>query len=52
MPSNKNTVYIAIELSTSIWLVGTRLPGAAKSRMHRMNAGDTAALLALTCQGT
>jgi transposase len=47
MPSNKNTVYIAIELSTSIWLVGTRLPGAAKSRMHRMNAGDTAALLAL-----
>lgn len=47
MPSNENTVTIAIELSTSVWLVGTRLPGAAKSRMHRIKAGDTAALLTL-----
>src|SRR4051812_36152993 len=47
MPSNENIVHIAIELSTAVWLVGTRLPGAAKSRMHRINAGDTAALLAL-----
>lgn len=47
MPFNENTVYIAIELSTSVWLVGARLPGAAKSRMHRIDAGDTAALLAL-----
>ena len=47
MPSNENTVTIAIELSTSVWLVGTRLPGAAKSRMHRLNAGDTTALLTL-----
>lgn len=47
MPSNENTVHIAIELSTSIWLVGTRLPDAAKSRMHRIDAGDTAALLSL-----
>ena len=44
---NENTIYIAIELSTSVWLVGTRLPGAAKSRMHRIGSGDTAALLAL-----
>ena len=47
MQLNENTVYIAIELSTSVWLVGTRLPGAAKSRMHRIAAGDTAALLTL-----
>lgn len=47
MPLNENTIHIAIELSTSIWLVGTRLPGATKSRMHRIAAGDTAALLAL-----
>lgn len=47
MPSNENTIYVAIELSTSLWLVGTRLPGAAKCRMHRMDAGDTAALLTL-----
>ncbi len=47
MPSNENTIHVAIELSTSLWLVGTRLPGAAKCRMHRMDAGDTAALLTL-----
>jgi transposase len=47
MPSNENTIHVAIELSTSLWLVGTRLPGAAKSRMHRIAAGDTAALLTL-----
>ncbi len=48
MPLNENTIYIAIELSTSIWLVGTRLPGATKSRMHRIAAGDTPALLPLS----
>ena len=47
MSSNENTIHVAIELSTSLWLVGTRLPGAAKCRMHRMEAGDTAALLTL-----
>lgn len=47
MSSNENIVSIAIELSTSVWLVGTRLPGALKSRMHRIDAGDTAALLTL-----
>ena len=35
MPSNENTIHVAIELSTSIWLVSTRLPGAAKCRMQR-----------------
>jgi transposase len=47
MSSNDSTTHIAIELSTSLWLVATRLPGVAKSRMHRIDAGDTAALLAL-----
>ena len=47
MSSNDRTTHIAIELSTSLWLVATRLPGVAKSRMHRIDAGDTAALLAL-----
>ncbi|MFC0389727.1 IS110 family RNA-guided transposase [Muricoccus vinaceus] len=47
MPSNDNIIHIAIEFSTSVWLVGTRLPGAAKSRMHRIDAGDSKALLTL-----
>ena len=47
MPSSESTVHIASEVSTSIWLVGTRLPGAAKSRMHRIAAGNSAALLSL-----
>jgi transposase len=47
MSFQSNTTLVALELSNSIWLVGTRLPGAQKSRMHRISAGDTAALLAL-----
>jgi transposase len=46
MPSD-NTVHVAIELSFSSWLVATRLPGAEKSRLHRIEGGDTTALLAL-----
>ena len=46
MPS-ENTVHIAIELSLSSWLVAARLPGAEKSRLHRIEGGDTSALLAL-----
>lgn len=40
------TTLVSFELSNSVWLVGTRLAGARKSRMHRISAGDTAALLA------
>jgi transposase len=47
MSSNESTIHIAIELSTSSWLVATRLPGIAKSRMHRIDVGDTTALLTL-----
>ena len=45
MPS-ENTIRIAIELSASSWLVAARLPGAEKSRLYRIEGGDTAALLA------
>jgi transposase len=46
MPS-KTTIRVAIELSVSSWLVAARLPGIAKSRLHRIEGGDTAALLTL-----
>lgn len=44
MPS-ENTVHVAIELSVSSWLVAARLPGVNKSRLHRLEGGDTVALL-------
>lgn len=47
MSFQSNNTLVALELSNSVWLVGTRLAGAQKSRMHRISAGDTAALLAL-----
>ena len=46
MPS-ETTIHVAIELSVSSWLVATRPPGAAKSRLHHIEGGDTTALLAL-----
>ena len=49
MPS-RNIVYVAIELSFSSWLVAARLPGTEKSRLHRIEGGDTAALLALLAE--
>src|ERR671926_154335 len=49
MPS-RNIVYVAIELSFSLWLVAARLPGTEKSRLHRVEGGDTAALLALLAE--
>ena len=44
---SETTVHIAIELSFSSWLVAARLPGAQKVRLHRVEGGNTAALLAL-----
>ena len=49
MPS-ESTVHVAIELSASSWLIAARLPGAGKSRLHRLEGGDTAALLALLAE--
>jgi len=46
MPS-KTTIYIAIELSVSSWLVAARLPGIEKARHRSIKGGDTTALLAL-----
>lgn len=45
MPS-ENTIRIAIELSVSSWLVAAQLPGGEKSRLYRIEGGDTATLLA------
>lgn len=47
MSFTSDSILIALELSNSLWLVGTRMPGAQKSHMHRVSAGDTAALLSL-----
>src|SRR5271154_981785 len=47
---SENIIRIAIELSVSSWLVAVRLPGADKSRLHRLEGGDTTALLALISQ--
>jgi transposase len=49
MPS-ETTVRVAIELSFSSWLIAARLPGAEKSRLHRIEGGDTTALLALIAE--
>lgn len=45
--SPDNTIHLAIELSVSSWLVAARLPGIEKSRLHRIEGGDTTALLTL-----
>ncbi|MGH7209878.1 MAG: IS110 family transposase, partial [Acetobacteraceae bacterium] len=49
MPS-ENTVHVAIELSFSSWLVAVRLPGADKPRLHRVEGGNAAELLALIAE--
>jgi hypothetical protein len=48
---SENTIHIAIELSVSSWLVAVWLPGAEKSRLHRIEGGDTKALLAFDAEG-
>ena len=40
-------VYLAIELSSTVWLIAAHLPGADRPKLHRIEAGDTAALLGL-----
>ena len=41
------TILLAVELSASTWLVAARVPGWEKPHLHRIDGGDTAALLAL-----
>ena len=43
--SSKTTIYVAIELSASSWLVAARLPGVKKVRVDRLESGDTMGLL-------
>ena len=47
MSFTSDTILVALALSNSLWLVGTRMPSAQKSHMHRVTAGDTAALLTI-----
>lgn len=49
MPS-ENIVYVSIELSVSSWLVAARLPNTEKLRLHRLEGGDTAALLTVIAE--
>ena len=37
---SETTVHVAIELSSSSWLVAIRLPGTEKSRVRRIEGGD------------
>ena len=39
-------LFLALELSKSAWLLAAHPPGADKPKLHRIEAGDTAALLA------
>ena len=48
--SSESTVYIAIELSVSSWLVAARLPNTNKARLHRLEGGNTTALLKLIAE--
>src|SRR5262249_43619723 len=41
------TIHLAIELSASSWLIAARVPGSEKPHLHRIDGGNTAALLAL-----
>ena len=50
MPTNiasRPIVYLAIELSATSWVVACRRPMNEKIKLHRMEAGDGNALLAL-----
>jgi len=48
--SSKTTIYIAIELSASSWLVAARLPGIKKVRIDRLDSGDTMGLLKIIAE--
>src|SRR3954462_11147512 len=43
----RRALYVALELSDSSWLIAGQWPGLEKPKLHRIEAGDTAALLAL-----
>ena len=39
-------IYLAIELSSSSWVIAYRVPRNDKAKLHRLEAGDGAGLLA------
>src|SRR6202050_1169958 len=39
-------IYLAIELSSSSWVIAYRVPRNDKAKLHRLEAGDSAGLLA------
>ena len=39
-------IYLAIELSSSSWVIAYRLPANDKAKVHRLEGGDGAGLLA------
>ena len=44
-------IYLAIELGASTWLVAGKLPTSEKTGLHRLEAGNSRALLALIACG-
>src|SRR5512147_536116 len=46
-PFSDNTIYVAIELSISGWLVGLRTSGDGKTALYKLRSGDLDALLTL-----
>ncbi len=45
-----STLFVALELSRSTWIVALHSPVADKVSQHRVEGGDVAALLALIVQ--
>ncbi|MGX5845281.1 hypothetical protein ACWGTI_32135, partial [Mesorhizobium sp. ArgA1] len=41
------TIFVALELSKSAWLVALHSPAAEKISLHRLQGGDTEGLMAL-----
>ena len=48
MSSNvcRSIIYLALELSSSSWVIGYRLPTNDKAKLHLLEAGDSEGLLA------
>lgn len=45
--TSHSVIHIAIELSATSWVIASRLPEIDKVKLHRVEAGDSEALLAL-----
>ncbi len=45
--AHDTSLFVALELSRSTWLIGSSTPGSERVSKHQVSAGDTTALLAL-----